>query len=89
MATHRSAVKRHKQSERKRLRNSSVKSSIKTAVKKVRESVEEGKEGEARALLAKTSRALDRAVSKGVLHRRTASRKISRLTTAVNSIASK
>ena len=89
MANHRSAIKRHKQSEIRRVRNSSVKSSIKTAVKKVRANVEEGDVKEAQASLAKTSSLLDRAVTKGVLHRRNASRKISRLTTAVNSIPSK
>ncbi len=89
MATHRSAIKRHRQSENRRLRNSSVKSEIKTAVKKVRENVNEGKEEEARLSLKKTVSLLDRAVSKGVLHRRKASRRISRLTSAVNSIASK
>lgn len=89
MATHRSAIKRHKQSEKRRIRNTSVKSSIKTAVKKVRENVKEGKETEAREILAKTVSLLDRAVTRGVLHRRNASRRIARLTTAVNSIASK
>lgn len=89
MATHRSAIKRHRQSENRRLRNSSVKSEIKTAVKKVRENVNEGKEEEARLSLKKTVSLLDRAVSKGVLHRRKASRRISRLTSAVNSIAPK
>jgi small subunit ribosomal protein S20 len=86
LATHRSAIKRHRQSENRRLRNSSVKSEIKTAVKKVRESVKEGKEEEAMLSLKKTVSLLDR---KGVLHRRNASRRISRLTSAVNSIASK
>jgi small subunit ribosomal protein S20 len=89
LATHRSAIKRHKQSEKKRLGNSSVKSSIKTAVKKVRESIKEEKEEDARLFLARTVSLLDRAVSKGVLHRRNASRRISRLTSAVNSITSK
>jgi small subunit ribosomal protein S20 len=89
LASHRSAIKRHRQSEKRRLRNSSVKSSIKTVVKKVRESIKEEKEEEARLFLAKTVSLLDRAVSKGVLHRRNASRRISRLTAAVNSIASK
>jgi small subunit ribosomal protein S20 len=89
LANHRSAIKRHKQSELRRVRNSSVKSSIKTAVKKVRANVKEGDVKEAKASLAKTSSLLDRAVTKGVLHRRNASRRISRLTTAVNSIPSK
>lgn len=88
MANHRSALKRHRQSEKKRIRNTAIKSSIKTAVKKVRASISEGNAAEAKASLAPTCILLDRAVTKGVLHRNNASRKISRLTLAVNSIAS-
>lgn len=89
MANHRSAVKRHKQSELKRVRNSARKSAIKTAVKKVRESVSSGDEGEARKNLLSAVIQIDRAVTKGALNRNAASRRISRLTTHVNSISSK
>ena len=88
MARHRSAIKRHKQSEKRRLRNTAVKSEIKTAVKKVRQSVEGSDIEAAREALKRATRLLDRAVTKGVLHRNTASRKIARLTVRVNSIES-
>ncbi|HXI10824.1 MAG TPA: 30S ribosomal protein S20 [Thermodesulfobacteriota bacterium] len=80
MANHQSAIKRHKQSEKRRLRNASTKSTLRTAVKKVTEAVAAGKPEEAAASLKGAVKLLDKAVSKGVLHRNTASRKISRLT---------
>lgn len=89
MANHRSAIKRHKQSEKRRARNTSVKSAIKTSIKGLCEAVNEGNADEAATRLKKTSSLLDKAVSKGVLHRNNASRKISRLTTRVNSVSSK
>ncbi len=89
MANHRSAIKRHKQSEKRRLRNQAIKSSIKTATKKVREAIKRGNAEEVRALLRDATVLLDKAVTKGVLHRNNASRRISRLTTAANSISSK
>ncbi len=87
MPNHRSALKRLRQSEKRRLRNKAVKSAIKTAIKMVRVAIEEGKPEDASAHLGAVVRLLDRAVTKGVLHRNNASRRISRLTVAVNSIS--
>jgi small subunit ribosomal protein S20 len=84
LANHASAIKRHKQSEKRRLRNATVKSSLRTAVKKVTEAVTAGKADEAKTNLQKAVSELDRAVTKGVLHRNNASRKISRLTKKLN-----
>jgi len=86
LATHGSALKRHRQSLKRRARNMSVKSAIKTAIKKVRDAINEGKAEDAKAALVKATRLLDKAVSKGILHRGNASRRISRLSRAVNSI---
>lgn len=80
MANHASALKRHRQSEKRRQRNAAVKSSLRTAVKKVKETAAAGKADEAKASLQKAISELDRAVTKGVLHRNNASRRISRLT---------
>lgn len=80
MANHASAIKRHKQSEKRRLRNAGVKSSLRTAVKKVKEAQTAGKADEAKANLQNAISELDKAVTKGVIHRNNASRKISRLT---------
>ncbi|MBI5286449.1 MAG: 30S ribosomal protein S20 [Deltaproteobacteria bacterium] len=87
MATHSSALKRHRQSLKRSTRNVAVKSAIKTAIKKVKEAIEEGKTDEAKIALTKATRLLDKAVSKGVFHRNNVSRRVSRLTRAVNSIA--
>lgn len=89
MANHKSAIKRHKQSEKRRLRNAAVKTAIKSQVKKVRSAVDSGDAGEADTQLKRAVTLLDRAVTKGVLHRNNASRRISRLTTAVNASRSK
>ena len=84
MANHASAIKRHKQSEKRKLRNAAVKSSLKTAVKKVKEAQVAGKADEAKTNLKKAVSELDKAVSKGVLHRNNAARKVSRLTKQLN-----
>lgn len=88
MANHRSAVKRHAQSETKRLRNKAYKSELKTATKKVGEAATAGNAEDAAKNLKEVTVLLDKAVTKNVLHRNNASRKISRLTKAVNAISS-
>ncbi len=75
MATTKSAVKRIRQNERRRLRNRTVRSRVRTLVKAARAA--DGQAGSAAILEA--IRALDKAVSKGVLHRNTAARKKSAL----------
>lgn len=89
MANHKSAIKRHKQSEKRRERNTSIKSTIRTAVKKVTEAISSGKAEDAKASLTTAVSVLDGAVTKGVLHRNNASRKVSRLTSAVNAVKAK
>lgn len=86
MATHKSAIKRHRQSQKRMARNIAVKSEIKTAIKAVKETIAKGSKENAKATLAKAARLLDKAASRKTLHRNNASRKISRLTRAVNSI---
>ena len=86
MLTHKSAIKRSRQALKHRERNASLKSSIKTGVKTVLEAVE-GKDPEAaKATLAKTIPAIAKAAGKGAFHKKTASRKISRLTKRVNTL---
>ena len=87
MANIKSAKKRILVNEKKAARNQMIKSAVKTEVKKVRAAVEAGnKEEAAKALLAATS-AIDKAESKGVIKKNTASRKVSRLAQAVNKMA--
>jgi small subunit ribosomal protein S20 len=86
LVIHKSAVKRSRQALKHRERNISVKSSIRTGVKTVLEAVE-GKDPEAaKAALAKAVPAIAKAAAKGAFHKKTASRKISRLTKHVNTL---
>lgn len=86
MATHKSALKRQKQNEKKRVRNVHIRSTLKTVVKRVRLAVEAKDVEKARTALAEAIPAINEAKSKGVIHRNTASRKVSRLTRLVNSL---
>jgi small subunit ribosomal protein S20 len=75
VANIKSQIKRNKQNEAARLRNKSVKSSLKTAIRKFREATEAGETEEAAAFRQDASRQLDKAVSKGVIHRNQAANK--------------
>jgi small subunit ribosomal protein S20 len=86
LATHKSAIKRSRQAENQRERNAAVKSNIRTGVKKVIEAVEDKDPEAARAALAKAIPAISKAAAKGAFHKKTASRKISRLAKQVNSV---
>ena len=83
MANHKSALKRAGQNERRRLRNKAVQTRVKNVVKDVRLAVAHD-EGDAAEKLNAAKSAIDKAAKKGVLHKRTASRKISRLARQVN-----
>jgi small subunit ribosomal protein S20 len=89
LAVHKSAEKRMRQNETRRMRNRHVKTSIKTMVKRVREAVQEKNEKKAKEALARVIPLVDKAASKGVIHWRTRSRKISRLTRLVNGMGAK
>ena len=75
MANTKSAIKRIRQNERRRLRNRAVRSQLRTAVKVARAT--EGPEQ--RTTIEEAIRSLDKAVTKGVIHRNTAARKKSAL----------
>jgi small subunit ribosomal protein S20 len=81
-----SAEKRNRQAESRRVRNLHVRTGVKSAVKTVREAVTSGDAAKAKQALHQAARAIDRAASKGVLHRNAASRKIARLSRAVSRI---
>jgi len=81
-----SAMKRARQDIKQNLRNRGVLSSIKTIIKKVESAVSAGDRENAGKALFQAVIALDKAASKGVIHKNTASRKISRLTQKVNAI---
>ena len=79
MANIKSQIKRNRQNEGRRLRNKAVRTSLKTDAKKVRAAVSNGDAEASGALVRLATKELDRAVSKGVLHKRTAARRKSRL----------
>ncbi|MGE2728925.1 30S ribosomal protein S20 [Mycolicibacterium vaccae] len=86
MANIKSQEKRNRTNERRRLRNKSVKSSLHTAVRGFREAVEAGDKDKAGELLLATSRKLDKAASKGVIHKNQAANRKSALARALNKI---
>lgn len=86
MATHKSSIKRHKQSLKNAARNRAVKTRLRNAIKDVRVAVQQqDKEAAAQALRAATS-LLDKASTKGVIHWKNAARKVSRLAKSVGVI---
>lgn len=87
MANHKSALKRAKQSETKRLRNKAVKTHVKHLVKSVHQAVDGDAPETASAQLNAARSAIDKAAKKGVIHKKTAARKISRLSKRVNATA--
>ena len=86
MAHSKSAKKRVEVAERNRLRNQAVKSRVKTFVKKVLIAIETKEVETAKQALVIAQKELDKAVTKGVLNKNSASRKKSRLATKVNAL---
>lgn len=84
MANHKSALKRAKQNTNRRLRNKAVKTRVKSVVKDIQQALEEGNVEAAAGQLNQAKSAIDKASKKGVIHARTASRKISRLSKQIN-----
>lgn len=79
MANHKSALKRANQNENRRLRNRAVKTRVKNVVKIVRQAAAEDSAEDTANHLKVAQATIDKAAKKGVLHKRTAARKISRL----------
>lgn len=87
MANIKSAKKRIKVIETKTLRNKMIKSKVKTVIKKLEAAIASGDKAAAQSLLVAATTELNKAGSKGVYHKNTVSRKISRMATAVNKMA--
>ena len=84
MANIKSQIKRNKQNEKRRERNKDARTSLKTTTKKVHTSAIDGDGETARQHAREASRALDKAASKGIVHKRTAARRKSRLAKTAN-----
>lgn len=87
MPNHKSAEKRVRQNERRRVVNRSNRTRLRTAVKNLRGTLAKGNGKDAAELLPKTVSEIDKAVQKGVLHRNAAARQKSRLTARVTQAA--
>jgi small subunit ribosomal protein S20 len=81
-----SVLKRIRQQEKRRERGQAIRSKVKTFVKKARLAIDEKKYDEAKTAVLNALKVLDKAVTKGVLHKNTANRKKSRLMTQLNKI---
>ena len=87
MANIKSAKKRIEVIDKKTLRNKMIKSKVKTVIKKVEAAIAAGDKEAAQANLLVAISEINKAASKGVYHKNNASRKVSRLTAAVNEMA--
>ncbi|GAB3221450.1 30S ribosomal protein S20 [Glycomyces halotolerans] len=87
MANIKSKEKRNRQNEKRRLRNKAVKSSLKTAVRKFRESAATGDVAAAETHLRAACRQLDKAASKGVIHKNQAAQRKSKLAASYQKLA--
>jgi len=87
MANHKSSVKRIRQTIKKTERNRFFRTRLKNIVKDVRSAIDAGNKEEAMAAFKVANQQIHKFVSKGVLKKETASRKVSRLHSAVNAIA--
>jgi small subunit ribosomal protein S20 len=88
MANIKSQIKRNRQNAGRHDRNMAVKSALKTASKKVEIATAERDFDAAETRRREAARALDKAASKGILHKRTAARRKSRMAKSVNRAAS-
>ena len=86
MANHKSAEKRNRQAQVKRMRNRANRSKMKTLIKNLNEAIDAGNGEEAKTALASAVPVIAKTASKGTIHKKNASRKISRLTKRVNQL---
>ena len=87
MPNHKSAEKRVRQSEKRRVINRGNRSKVRTYIKKVRAALDSGKNYEIQSTLPETISVIDKAVQKGVMHKNAAARYKSRLTLKANQAA--
>jgi small subunit ribosomal protein S20 len=87
VANIKSQIKRNRQNEKRRLRNKSVKSSLKTAIRKFHEASAAGDAETATALMRDAGRKLDKAVSKGVIHKNQAANRKSAIAKKLGSLS--
>jgi small subunit ribosomal protein S20 len=87
LANHKSALKRAKQNDVKRIRNMGYKTRVKKVVKEVRTAISDNSSDQAKEALQRSTAIIQKSASKGAIHKKKASRKISRLARQVNQIS--
>jgi small subunit ribosomal protein S20 len=87
LANHKSAIKRNKQATVRTARNTHIRTTMRTFVKQVRTAVANGEKEAAQTALNRAVPYIDKAATKGIIHKATASRKISRLNKLINTLA--
>jgi len=87
MAVHKSTIKRARQNKKRYIYNKAIKSAMKTGIKNLLTALEGKNIETARAQLKKVIVSINKAATKGVIHKKTASRRISRLTKQVNKLS--
>lgn len=88
MANHKSALKRIRQSERRRKRNQHIRTEMRTMVKRCREALESGDPGKAAEAFDVAERSIRRAATKGVIPKKRADRSVGRLAKRLNAVKS-
>jgi small subunit ribosomal protein S20 len=86
VANIKSQIKRNRQNEARRVRNKAVKSELKTAVRRFREAAEAGDSDAATSAMRSASRLLDKAASKGVVHRNQAANRKAAMAHRANTV---
>lgn len=89
MANHKSAIKHHRQSLKRRTHNRSAKTAVRSALKNASAAIQSGNKAEAEKLTREAESMMSKATKKGLFHRSTLSRKISRLQSQASKIAAK
>ena len=87
MITHQSAIKRHRQSLKRRARNTETKSRLRTLIKRARQAIESRNQANATSHIQVVNKELGKAVRKGVIKKNTASRWLSRLSRSASRIS--
>ena len=87
MANHKSAIKRNRQAQKRTLINKARKTGVKTVTKKVEAAVAEGNPADARTRFQAAQKVIAQTAAKGTIHKKTAARKISRLSRMVNALS--
>jgi small subunit ribosomal protein S20 len=87
MAVHKSTIKRARQNKKRYIYNRAIKSAVKTGIKNLLAALESKSNETVPPLLKKVIVSINKAATKGVMHKKTASRRISRLTKRVNKLS--